>query len=62
MHWVFTIRKPQPIKNWQKVIKLWDQSRHFINFAPEFHQICALFADITEFSIGLESSLFRKMS
>ena len=29
---------------------------HYINFAAEFHQICALFADITEFSIGLESS------
>ena len=39
-----------------------DRSLNSTNFAPQFHQICALFAGNKKFSIGLESLHFRTFS
>ena len=50
------------MKNWQKVMGVCDQSWNFSNFTHGFDQICALFANIRKFSIGLESPHFPTFS
>ena len=44
------------MKNWQKVMEFCDQSW---NFAPQFEHNYAHFANIKEFSIGLEVCIVR---
>ena len=50
------------MKHWQEFIEFGDQPWNFTNFVPEFYQSCALLADITKFSIGLEGPHFLTLS
>ena len=56
------MEKSWNVKNCQKVIEFCDISWNLTDFAPEFYQICALFADVTKFSIGFESLHFLTFS
>ena len=51
------MEKSLNMKNWQKVMTFFNQSWNVTNFAPEFCQICAFFADVKTFSIHFIGSL-----
>ena len=50
------------MKNWPKVMDFCDQSWNFINFGPEFYQICVLFANIKKIGFSLDSPHFSPIS
>ena len=56
------MKKSWNIKSWEKLMGFSDKSYDFTNFAPEFYQICTIFADIKKISISLESLHFTTFS
>ena len=56
------MEKSWNIRNWQKVMEFWEKLWNYTNCVPEFCQMCALFANMKKFSIGLKIPHFTQIS